>query len=154
MVESFQCTGCGHCCEGKGGIIVSPSDLERLAGHMGLAPKAFSATFGEEYAGKLRLRVNDEGLCVFYVQGVGCGVHVAKPDICRAWPYFRGNLVDSESLALARDFCPGIPKDIAFETFVVEGLAYLQENGLVSRGGKGEANALNVADIVASATKK
>jgi len=147
-VEVFQCAGCGHCCEGRGGIIVSPFDLDRLAGHLGLSPGVFRSTYGEEYAGKLRLRVDDRGLCVFYVQGVGCGVHVAKPDICRAWPYFRGNLIDSESLALAKDFCPGIPKDIPFETFVAEGLAYMKEHGLAAKGVKGEANALNIADIL------
>ena len=35
----FNCRMCGHCCEGRGGIVVSPTDLARLAAHMGLAPK-------------------------------------------------------------------------------------------------------------------
>ena len=29
---------CGHCCEGRGGIVVSPTDLARLASHMGQSP--------------------------------------------------------------------------------------------------------------------
>ena len=28
--QAFSCKMCGHCCKGKGGIVVSPSDLKRL----------------------------------------------------------------------------------------------------------------------------
>ena len=33
----FQCRMCGHCCEGRGGIVVSPADLTRLAAFLDLA---------------------------------------------------------------------------------------------------------------------
>ena len=35
----FNCRMCGHCCEGRGGIVVSPTDMVRLAAHMQLPPE-------------------------------------------------------------------------------------------------------------------
>ena len=130
MSSQFSCKCCGHCCEGKGGIVMSRKDRERLAAHLGLSVEDMIAQYGEYANGKVRLQVGSNEKCVFFVQGTGCGVHVAKPDICRAWPFFRGNLLDPQSLALAKDFCPGIPASMSFEAFREEGLAYLRNEGL------------------------
>lgn len=143
----FDCARCGHCCEGSGGIVVSNADLARLCAHLGLEAGAFEARYGQRRGGKLHVKPGPDGRCVFFVQGTGCGVHEAKPDICRAWPYFRGNLADSESFAMAMDFCPGIPKGQPHEDFVREGLAYLKDAGLCGRGGADEAGALQVDDL-------
>lgn len=142
--EDFDCKRCGHCCEGQGGIVVSASDLSRLCRHLGMAAKEFEARWGERRRRKLHIRTGRDGLCVFFQKGTGCGVHVAKPDICRAWPYFRGNLVDSESFALARQFCPGIPAGQSHAEFVRQGLAYLRREALAGKRGTDEAEALQV----------
>ena len=73
---------------------------------------------------------------------------MAKPDICRAWPYFRGNLLDADSLELSKEFCPGIPPDLAHADFVRQGLACLVREHLVGSAGADEANALQVADLI------
>ena len=146
-MQAFDCMGCGHCCQGRGGIIVGPRDLQRISEHLGLTPEGFEATYGERRGEKLVIRMGDDGYCVFYRHGIGCGVHVAKPDVCRAWPFFRGNLLDSISLDLAREYCPGIAKEVSFDEFVRQGLAYLRAEGIASSGGSTEANALNIDDI-------
>jgi hypothetical protein len=80
--------------------------------------------------GKYRLKSRDDGYCVFFVQGRGCGVHPARPDICRAWPFFRGNLIDVVSWEMAQAFCPGINGNVPHEEFVRQGLHYLRDQGI------------------------
>lgn len=138
----FECQQCGHCCEGRGGIVLSARDLQRLAMFLRLEPDEVLRDYAEAARGKHRLRTSDNGWCVFFLPGIGCTVHEGKPDICRAWPFFRGNLEDQSSLAMARDFCPGIDKEASHAEFVEAGLAYLRENGLGARDASTEANAL------------
>lgn len=145
--EAFACAMCGHCCEGSGGIVVSRRDLARLCMFLELTPEEFERRWCERHGGKLHVRAGESGACVFFEKETGCGVHAAKPDICRAWPYFRGNLVDSRSLAWAREFCPGIPRDCSHEDFVRLGLKCLEREDIVGRGGADEAGALQVRDI-------
>ena len=141
-VAVFHCRMCGHCCEGKGGIIVSPNDLVRLASFLQLPETEVIDRFGEYLGGKLQIRTGADGFCIFFKQGKGCTVHEGKPDICRAWPFFRGNLLDSESFAMAKEFCPGIDKDAPHSTFCAEGKTYLSKMNLLAHDAHCEANAL------------
>ena len=138
----FQCRMCAHCCEGRGGIVVSPADLTRLAAFLHLAPEEAVKRYGEHSGGKLKIRTGDDGRCIFFRDGQGCGVHEGKPAICRAWPFFRGNIEDPASLALAKDFCPGIAPEVRHAEFARRGLAYLREEGLLAHDPSCEANAL------------
>ncbi len=138
----FECRMCGECCSGAGGIVVSPSDLERICVHLGLEPDEFSERYGDMRNGKLTIATGQDGKCIFFTAGQGCSVHVAKPDICRAWPFFRGNLVDPVSLSMAKDFCPGIDPGCTFDEFVRQGRQYLEENELGATDKSKEANAL------------
>lgn len=146
MASQFDCKCCGHCCEGSGGILVSPREVERLCLFLNMPCEAFKEQYTEEANGKLRLCTSKSGFCVFFTEGVGCGVHEAKPDVCRAWPFFRGNLIDPVSLELAKDYCPGIPKDMKFDDFVNEGVHYLHEADLIHDDSR--AHALNMDGIV------
>ena len=138
----FQCRMCGHCCEGRGGIVVSPADLTRLAAFLHLAPEEAVKRYGEHSGGKLKIRTGDDGRCIFFRDGQGWGVLEGKPAICRAWPFFRGNIEDPASLALAKDFCPGIAPEVRHAEFARRGLAYLREEGLLAHDPSCEANAL------------
>ena len=139
---AFDCRMCGHCCEGNGGIVVSPSDLQRLCDFLRMPADAVIAAYGEQAGDKLKIRCGEDGYCIFFRQGKGCIVHEGKPSICKAWPFFRGNIEDPESLALAKDFCPGINPDISHEDFAREGMAYLEKERLLASDTRTEANAL------------
>lgn len=141
-VDVFQCQMCGHCCEGKGGIVASPSDLARLGEHLRLDRAEVVRLFCETSGGKCKIRCGDDGRCAFFRQGSGCAVHAAKPAVCRAWPFFRGNIQDSASLEMAKAFCPGIRRDVSHKDFARAGLDYLRRNGLVASDPTCEANAL------------
>ncbi len=138
----FKCRMCGQCCEGAGGIVVSPKDLERLSDYLHMQADACAKRYCYEQYGKLKLRSNPEGFCIFFEQGKGCVVHEGKPAICRAWPFFRGNMVDSESLFMAKEYCPGIRQDVAHEEFVLEGKQYLTSHCLSASNAREEAHAL------------
>ncbi|MCR5815128.1 MAG: YkgJ family cysteine cluster protein [Desulfovibrio sp.] len=142
MSSVFDCKMCGHCCEGKGGIVVGPKDLTRLASYLHLSEELVIERYAEYSGSKLKLRNADNGFCIFFAKDQGCQVHAGKPDICRAWPFFRGNLIDAESFAMAREFCPGINKEISHQQFVEAGLTYLREENLLAHNAKQEANAL------------
>lgn len=102
----------------------------------------FLAEYGQPHNGKFCIRTGPDGNCVFFRVGKGCAVHDVKPDVCRAWPFFRGNMVDNASLSMAREFCPGISPTASHAEFVTAGLAYLQENGLYAEDPTTEATAL------------
>lgn len=138
----FDCRMCGQCCEGEGGIILSPFDLQRLHDGLQLEKQAFLDNYAVYRNGKWQIKTGEDGNCIFFREGKGCSVHSIKPNVCRAWPFFRGNMADAESLYLAKDFCPGIRSDATHEEFVAEGEAYLRENGLIASDPDREGHAL------------
>ncbi|MBQ7585929.1 MAG: YkgJ family cysteine cluster protein, partial [Desulfovibrionaceae bacterium] len=131
--QIFECQMCGICCEGKGGIVVNTSDLERIANYLKLEPSKVIDLYGEYEGTKLKLRHNQAGNCIFFDKGKGCAIHEVKPSVCKAWPFFRGNLVDPISLALAKEFCPGIKRDVSFQDFSRIGAEYLQGEKLIAQ---------------------
>ena len=122
---AFTCLRCGNCCQGEGGIVLTDADRNRLCNHLKMDLESFTATYVERVNGKHRLRTNAAGWCVFFTEG--CAVHPAKPTICRAWPFFRGNMVDAASWQMAQDACPGINPRSGHTGFVAQGEDYLQK---------------------------
>ena len=139
---AFTCKMCGTCCEGRGGIVLGAKDLERLRDALGVTREECIERFCERHGNKLRLLCGEDGFCIFFAAGKGCTVHEGKPDVCRAWPFFRGNLIDRESFEMAKAFCPGINPDISHDEFIAAGMKYLRENDLLAMDTRIEANAL------------
>ncbi len=142
MSETFECRRCGKCCEGRGGIVVGAKDLARLAAHLAVSPERFLELYTEEMGGKAHLLTGGDGACLFFRAGFGCSVHPARPDVCRAWPFFRGNIIDKFSFEMAREDCPGISRACSHSQFASEGYAYLQENGLLGSDPSRDGRAL------------
>lgn len=140
----FDCVQCGKCCEGQGGIVLSNKDLARLAAYLNLPPNDIIGKYCERSGEKLKIRTGEDGYCVFFSSS-SCSVHAGKPDICRAWPFFRGNLLDSISLEMAKEFCPGIKRTVSFEDFAKRGFAYLEQEGILATDASKEANALLIS---------
>lgn len=144
-MRAFECKMCGRCCEGRGGIVLSVRDLARIASYMGIGTAEFCDIYGEQRGGKLVIRSGDDGYCIFFEAGKGCTAHPCRPDICRAWPFFRGNLTDAVSLEMAAVDCAGINIKVGFAEFRRQGLEYLKEHDLVAdEDDESAANALKV----------
>ncbi len=140
----FSCKMCGICCEGRGGIVVSPRDLPRLCAFFGLAPADVLERYTELMRGQPVIRCGEDGYCMFYRKGAGCSIHPARPAVCRAWPFFRGNLVDEVSFGMARQDCPGICRQCSHEEFAWEGWRYLTEYRLLADDPRTEGRMLIV----------
>ena len=125
--ETFSCERCGKCCEGRGGIVVGPRDLTRLTVHFGLPAEEVLSRYTEMMGGKPTIKVGDDGFCMFFKEGRGCTIHPARPSVCRAWPFFRGNLIDPVSFEMAREDCPGIRREASHAQFAHEGFRYLED---------------------------
>ncbi|NJB67341.1 hypothetical protein GGQ74_000981 [Desulfobaculum xiamenense] len=125
-VRAFECRMCGHCCKGEGGIVMATKDQKRLAEHLGLDLPDFLARYTRTSGGKVLLVTGGDEYCIFFRQGVGCGVHPGRPDICRAWPFFKGNLIDELSWRMVQEYCPGIRPEAGHEEFRRQGLEYLK----------------------------
>jgi len=108
---------------------MTPADQKRLSRFLGITTDELIARHAYGQNGDYYVKVNGEGKCVFF--GEACEVHPAKPSICRAWPFFKGNLEDETSWRMAQDYCPGINPDVPHEEFVRQGISYLRENGLL-----------------------
>ena len=59
--DSFACRCCGHCCNGRGGIVVSRGDLKRLCAYLRLTPDRFEDMWGERHGSKLHIRAGADG---------------------------------------------------------------------------------------------
>lgn len=140
QVAAFICRRCGHCCQGEGGIVLSAKDIDRLADHLHLEAAALLARYAQFVSGKYRLVTGADGYCVFYNEG--CSIHPGRPDVCRAWPFFRGNLIDPISHAMAAEDCPGIDRDVPHAEFARQGREYLACHGLARTRSEGVPEAL------------
>jgi hypothetical protein len=145
--EAFICQMCGQCCTGEGGIVLSRSDRTRLCVFLGLSPAEFEERYIRRTGSDLSLATKDDGSCVFFTPGTGCGVHSVKPQICRAWPFFLGNLKDELSWRMAQDYCPGINPRVSHEEFVRQGMEHLRDHGLIRDDEDDGARSLNVQGI-------
>ncbi len=144
LPEDFYCAQCGICCEGKNGIVVdNTKDLPRLLEYFNCDIEELDAKYTLENNSKRVLRTGENNYCLFYDKQKSCTIHPARPDICRAWPYFRGNLVDEVSFEMAKDDCKGILACAKHENFQKEGFTYLKENQLIKeKSNSSAANAL------------
>ncbi|MFP4168310.1 MAG: YkgJ family cysteine cluster protein [Desulfonatronovibrionaceae bacterium] len=143
----FECLMCGSCCQGQGGIVTALHEQQRMADYLGLSVQDFFSRYLEIRNRKYCIKTREDGYCIFFREGKGCDIHPVKPDVCRAWPFFRGNLLDELSFDLAKDYCPGINPRAGHADFVRQGISYLIEHGLADGLQKGPANALLIKDL-------
>lgn len=148
QLSVFACKRCGECCQGQGGIVLTPGDQTRLSACLEISLAAFLEGYTEKKQGKRVLGTKDSQACVFFQTGSGCLVHPQKPDLCRSWPFFRGNLLDELSWRMAQDSCPGINPEVEHREFVRQGLRYLQQQGLNHQPGPRTPQALVVDDLL------
>lgn len=147
MEGSFNCAMCGQCCKGAGGIVSAPEEQQAMADYLGLSLPEFQKKYIYFQGSKYFVRTDEKGTCLFFENRRGCIVHPAKPKTCRAWPFFRGNLMDESSFEMAREYCPGINPEISFADFVSQGMDYLKQHDIVQGKGPSPANALDIRGI-------
>ncbi len=104
----FECTMCGHCCTGTPGHVwVTDREIAELAVAKGVTPEQFTQMYTRQVSGRITLRDNVAGDCVFYDRTRGCTVYVARPDQCRTWPFWESTAGTPDAWKRTQTTCPG-----------------------------------------------
>lgn len=105
----FECTGCGECCKTRGGhayVYVTRKERRRLAEHLGLPTRSFTARYCEKTDGLFHLR--DPASTCQFLDGVRCTVYAARPEQCRTWPFWPENMNARAWKTEVQPGCPGV----------------------------------------------
>jgi Fe-S-cluster containining protein len=110
----FECTGCGNCCSGpdEGYIWVTRPEIELIANYL----KMTREQLRKKYIKRVGLRstiieqvgTND---CIFLREVDGrkrCMIYPVRPNQCRDWPFWPGNLARPGDWNRAAQKCAGI----------------------------------------------
>ncbi len=104
----FTClTGCTNCCDQRGFVYLTESDLIRAAEFVGMAVQEFEARYVYRTRNYLRLRKPPASQCHF-LQDHGCSIHPAKPTQCRTFPFWPDLLNSVQAWKRTAAYCPGI----------------------------------------------
>jgi Fe-S-cluster containining protein len=106
----FECTQCGKCCGGAPGtVLVTDSELKSMSQALQLSPEQFREMYTRTLpSGKLSLRERANYDCVFFERDLGCTIYAQRPQQCRTWPFWRGNLASREHWEASSLECPGM----------------------------------------------
>jgi Fe-S-cluster containining protein len=119
----FRCRRSGNCCTVPGGYVwVEDDECGPMADALGLDRVEFRASRTRQVVdpstGALRLALRDDarGRCALLEGANHCTVYAARPEHCRAFPYWKSVLTDAGAFERARAVCPGIEPVVDDET--------------------------------------
>ena len=134
----FQCQpNCGRCCDEPGGIVyLTKDDAKRLAEHHAIEVKEWlERDCQTTLDGRFVLDSDAEtDICIYLDSEKKCMVYEARPDQCRAYPWWIENLASKRTWNRTMDECPGIGAE---DAFVIEGeviLMHVMADRNASRG--------------------
>ena len=114
----FQCQpNCGRCCDEPGGIVyLTKDDAKRLADHHEIGVKEWLERDSQTTLdGRFILDSDPEtDICIYLDSEKKCTVYEARPDQCRAYPWWIENLASQRTWSRTMDECPGIGAEDAF----------------------------------------
>lgn len=104
----FTCQpNCTNCCDQRGFVYLSETDVLRAAAYVHMKPVAFEAKYVYRTRNLIRLRKPRDKQCHFLV-GNGCGIHPSKPTQCRAFPFWPELVENRKNWNDTAKYCPGI----------------------------------------------
>ena len=109
--DIFKCQQCGDCCMGFGGTFVTEKEIKTIAGYLNTDPGNFVKNYCQIAGGKPVLAQGKDTYCIFW-DGL-CTIHPVKPRMCRAWPFIKSVLVDTNNWNIMAGICPGIHTDVS-----------------------------------------
>jgi hypothetical protein len=88
ILKQFRCSGCGECCRWTGAVLLTDSDLSRLAAHLNMSEQEFIDRHTRLAPNRQQLALLDQqdGSCAF-LDGNQCSIYEARPEQCRTFPY-------------------------------------------------------------------
>lgn len=116
-MDLFECTQCGTCCRGEGGIYLSQEEIKRIALFLNLSQQKFLEKYCIKKNGKIYIHIREDGYCHFSRKG-RCSIHEVKPAPCRQWPFFPPMLIDQANWEIARNSCPALFPYLTLEEYL------------------------------------
>ncbi|MCY2926972.1 MAG: YkgJ family cysteine cluster protein, partial [Planctomycetota bacterium] len=112
---AFECAGCGGCCAGpaEGYVWVTPAEVQAIAAHLGLDPKAMLARHVRQVGRRQSLKEDPATRDCEFLRSAGpgrrtCAIYSVRPVQCRTWPFWASNLASPDDWAEAACRCTGI----------------------------------------------
>jgi Fe-S-cluster containining protein len=106
-MDRFECTQCGTCCRGEGGIYLTQEETSRISLFLNLSAREFIENFCLNKNGRTYIHIREDGFCHFSREGK-CAIHPVKPAPCRKWPFFTPMLTSQANWEAARNSCPAL----------------------------------------------
>lgn len=91
--QEFKCHRCGNCCRGNGYVDMTPDDIDRAAGFLGITVEEFRQEYCIDLFDQTILRDQEDDLksCIFLFEDeeglAGCRIHGEKPTQCAGFPF-------------------------------------------------------------------
>ena len=125
----FECTGCGACCAGpeEGYIWITAKETAFLADYLKMTVEAVRRKYIRRVGFRFSIVENPTTRdCIFLTAGRdgcrGCAIYPVRPNQCRTWPFWSGNLTSPDAWNLAAVKCPGINRGRLFTASEIEAL--------------------------------
>lgn len=109
--DLFCCQRCGDCCKGYGGTYLTPTDIDRISGYLGIKRERFMRQFCQMSDGKPIIAQAENGYCILWDHQ--CTIHPVKPRMCQRWPFIESILVDAANWRAMAAACPGMRVDVS-----------------------------------------
>lgn len=89
-MEPFRCRRCGNCCRWSGYVRLSETEIDVIAGFLGMSPGDFVERYTRLTADRsgLSLIEKADGACIFLTETrpPACRIEAVKPRQCRDFP--------------------------------------------------------------------
>jgi len=87
--NAFVCRRCGRCCRESGYVYLSDSEVDAIAGRLGMDIEGFTERYTRltQHRDGLSLVEQDNGACIFLSEGGDCLIQAVKPLQCRQFPF-------------------------------------------------------------------
>lgn len=106
----FQCQGSGNCCVSRGGygyVYMTLEDRRRMANHLKMKTKSFTAQYCDQEDGIWKLKESPNSDCTF-LKDKRCSVYEGRPTQCRTWPFWPEILNAKTWSGEVAAGCPGV----------------------------------------------
>ena len=139
----FSCIRCSACCRFDSGFVfLSEKDVSLLGTTLNMGYKEFIETYcrwvlSENRVFQLSLKEKSNYDCIFWVQDKNCSVYNARPQQCRAFPFWASIVSDESSWEMTAKCCPGMDKGSLNSVDSIEKWLAIRENEpIISRSTK------------------
>ena len=84
----YACQRCGNCCRWPGDVIVTETEIARIAAHLGMPEGEFIEQYTRLSANRQHLSLIDkgDGACIFLEGCNTCAIQAVKPVQCQGFP--------------------------------------------------------------------